>query len=403
MSHHLPSISWYRARENLHRTVTQHLSIAREQLPLSQVIGRTLASDVTTVLAVPHYDSSAMDGYATAGAPPWQLIYPDYPQDPTANVHRITVDLTPGTATPIFTGGLLPAGATSILRSEHSRSFIRDGHSYIEPLGEAPREGADMRRTGEERAAGATLATAGTTLTPRLGASLAMGGIDTVDVFNPVTVAVAFSGNEVITSGVPGPGQVRDAFSSFAEPLLEAYGAQVARTERLADTPGAFDTWISSTDAQILMVTGGSSTSGVDMVRSTLARLQATYIFESVAVRPGHPALAALLPDGRILLGLPGNPFAAYTALCSYVPVALDAAYSRPLSTLATAPIAAAHPGTGKQSIALQPARWQAGALHVLKRSQSHMLGGFARADVLAVVPAQGAATGEQVGYLPLP
>ena len=79
----------------------------------------------------------------------------------------------------------------------------------------------------------------------------------------------------------------------------------------------------------MLVFTGGSSTSGVDLVRKVLNDMGATYLFESVDVRPGHPALAARLPvpekgpnsgRERFVLGLPGNPLAAYTALYSYLP-----------------------------------------------------------------------------------
>ena len=76
------------------------------------------------------------------------------------------------------------------------------------------------------------------------------------------------------------------------------------------------------------------------MVRKTLAEAQATYLFESVQVRPGHPALAARLADGCIVLGLPGNPLAAYTALYSYLPPLLTGMRRLPLPPLDTTEIA---------------------------------------------------------------
>lgn len=402
MSHHPPSQQWHSARELMQAAGAQYTRPTVVSLPLAQAIGSTLVHDVTSVLAVPHYDSSAMDGYAVAGAPPWQLVFPAYPADKTANIHKLTVELSSGLATPIFTGGLIPSGAESILRSEHSRLSEKDGVTFLEPLTQPPAPGADIRRTGEEREAGAILASAGTLLTARCAASLAVGGIDTVQVYKPVTVAVAFSGNEVITSGIPGPGQVRDAFYPFAEHLIKAFGAQVIATTRLADTAEAFAQWMSATDAQVLLVTGGSSTSGVDMVRSTLAALGGTYLFESVRIRPGHPALAAILPGGRVLLGLPGNPLATYTALCAYLPALLDGAYHRKLTVLPTAPLALAIPALRKKTPQIIPALWDSGTLRPLERAKSHMLGGFAAADVLVYVPAEGLAAQEDATYIPL-
>lgn len=124
MSHHIPSVSWQQARQILHE---QGLEIAHhvktESLPLLATIDHYLADDVYSMMPVPHYSSSAMDGYAVAGAPPWRLVTPAYPEDSRANIHRLTVPIAPGEATPILTGGLLPEGAEAIVREEHSRLY----------------------------------------------------------------------------------------------------------------------------------------------------------------------------------------------------------------------------------------------------------------------------------------
>ena len=159
----------------------------------------------------------------------------------------------------------------------------------------------------------------------------------------------------VPTDGLPGPGEVRDAFSPQFPFIIESFGATVTSAVRLQDSAPDFRHWLGHTAADILMLTGGSSTSDVDWVRRTLAELGATYIFESVAIRPGHPALAALLPDGRLVLGLPGNPLAAHVALYSYLPAVLAGIFGQPLAQLPTGTLTAAVPGYSTKDLRLIP------------------------------------------------
>lgn len=47
-----------------------------------------------------------------------------------------------------------------------------------------------------------------------------------------------------------------------------------------------------------------------DFVPETLRRFNATLLFHKVAIRPGKPLLCAKLPDGPLILALPGTPMA---------------------------------------------------------------------------------------------
>lgn len=322
MSHHIPSVSWQQARQILHE---QGLDIAHhvktESLPLLATIGHYLADDVYSMMPVPHYSSSAMDGYAVTGAPPWRLVTPAYPEDSRANIHRLTVPIVPGEATPILTGGLIPEGAEAIVREEHSRLYegaegsSRPGMgSHLETQAsihyldmaegfEPPAPGADIRHAGAELERGELLARHGDRVSARMAAFLGTNGFDELPVYAPIPVRCAFTGNEVITFGVPAPGQVRDAFGGFMEHAIISAGCEARPSIRLADVESEFRTFLSTSTARVLVFTGGSSTSGVDLVRKVLNDMGATYLFESVDVRPGHPALAARLPvpeKGRI-------------------------------------------------------------------------------------------------------
>ncbi|WP_326502880.1 molybdopterin molybdotransferase MoeA [Rothia nasimurium] len=403
--------SWHQARQLLHQAGAA-LPLPEEEVSLAQAIGRTLGKDARALLPVPHYDSSAMDGYATAGAPPWQVLtHP--PAADGENVHRKTLPLAPGQATPILTGGLIPAGTEAVIRQEHA---LLDGSALMpDPRifdRGYPVAGADIRRSGEELAAGSRVLPAGTPITARHLGALATLGLDILSVTARPTVAIAYTGNEIITAGLPGPGQVRDAYSLAFPRIIEDLGAAVTSTCRLPDSKAKLTDWLTATRANMLLITGGSSTSTADWVRSALADLQASYLFESVAIRPGHPALAAYLPArinpaAPLVLGLPGNPLAAYTALYSYLLPWLTGITGEPLTELPTGLLTHPVPGYRKEDLRLIPARLtptaEGKSLTPLPKTQSHMLTSFATADALALVQPQGAGKGQTLKYLPLP
>ena len=78
------------------------------------------------LIPVPHYASSAMDGYAVAGPQPWTVVFPEPVETdprkmltiPPKELYRPVLNLEPGEATRIVTGGLVPAGARAVLRDE---------------------------------------------------------------------------------------------------------------------------------------------------------------------------------------------------------------------------------------------------------------------------------------------
>lgn len=402
--------SWQEARELLYQAGRSQERI-KEEIPLDQAVGRTLAEDASALLPVPHYDSSAMDGYATAGAPPWQLLESP-PAAEGENIHRRVIPLQEGQATPILTGGLLPPGAQSVIRLE--RAQLQGSRLVPTPQASGsglPAPGADIRRAGEEIAAGSKVLPAGHRLTARHLGALATLGLDRLAVWARPTLALAYTGNEIIDSGLPAPGQVRDAYSMAFPQIMTGFGAQVVGSTRLADSPSALTNWLSSTSADLLLVTGGSSRSRADWLRPVLADLGASYLFEAVAVRPGHPALAARLPASSnpaqpLVLGVPGNPLAAYTALYSYLPPWLKGALGEVEPKLGSAIIDQDLAAYSKEEPRLLPALLRLSAqgtvLTPLPKTQSHMLTSFATADALAILPAQGARAGSTLSYLPL-
>lgn len=373
------------------------------QVPLAHATGRVLARDVSSLHTMPHYASSAMDGWAVSGQGPWR---PGEATRPHSASGAVPDALAPGTARSIVTGETVPPGTTAILRQEDS---VLDPETGLLSATPAPRPGADIRPAGREASAGELLLAAGTRLVPGQIAVAAVGGHDTLPVTTPIRVRLVLSGDEVVTSGIPLPGQVRDTFGPVLPSCIGALGGDVVDTVRIGDDRRATLDALDSPAARgmdVLVSTGGTGHSPADHLRPAAGQLGATTLIGSVAMRPGHPAMLSRLPDGRLLVALPGNPLAALMAVVTLLEPLLEAATGQPPSSPVTARSGESIRGAG-HSHRLLPARWADPAeRQVLVPSEhtgSAMMRGLASADVVLVAPPSGAAAGDPVGYLPLP
>ena len=290
-------------------------------LPLADAFGRALAEDLRALFDVPHYDSSAMDGYAVSGPPPWAL-------EDAGSLH----ELRPGHARPVVTGGVVPAGASGVVRSEYTHRDPDGGGVRIGMRPESPGSeldpGRHVRRAGREAAAGDVLASAGRPLTPPLVAMAGISGHDDVSVLPPVTAALLLTGDEVRTSGTPAAGEVRDAFEVQLPHVLRAAGIEVVAVHRIGDdravTREALAELVELAD--VVVSTGGTGRSAADHVRAVLqeeTHASSRIVIDELGMRPGHPTMLAML-DRRVpagtprpvpVLALPGNPLAALAAM----------------------------------------------------------------------------------------
>jgi molybdopterin molybdotransferase len=376
------------------------------------VPGDVTAAPVSAPVDVPHYTSSAMDGFAVNGPGPWKLLALPVTGARRRNVHNTGGALDVGQALPVLTGSLLPEGTTAVVRSENSHISGADGADATDGAAPSltadyPGDGRDIRPAGQEWAAGETLVDAGVVLGPGHCAMLALCGVDGVDLVAPPRVACAFTGNEVVTHGVPAPGEVRDAFGVSFPALVSGWGAEVVRADRVPDDPVAVEDWLRCPDVQdadLVVMTGGSGRSGQDFARRFITRIADEVLADEIACQPGHPTLI-VRRSGQLVFGVPGNPFAAHAALHSFVAPAVAVLSGRGATGAADLGRGTTTDAVGplrRDRVRLLPARLDGDGLTPVAGAHSHMLSGYAVADALAVVPSDGLSPGDPVRYIRL-
>lgn len=374
--------------------------LAPVELPLASAAGHTVTRDVAALQKLPHYDSSAMDGWAVNGRGPWIITGPE-------------PSLFPGRASVIATGGLVPAGAQAILRKESGRvDHDADGSPLLKLNDNAkegePRQGQHIRPAGEEAVAGEVLIPAGTTLNPAHLALAAVAGHDNLQVQARPAVGIVLTGSEVVTSGVPEPGRVRDTFGPQLGTVIAMLGGTPAGPVRIGDS---YTEWLAALGGSevspgpvpdVTITTGGTGCSGTDHFRAAITALGGQLLLDGIAMRPGHPAVLAGLPDGRFVVGLPGNPLAAMMALITIGAPLLEALGGRSLSAVGAVTSAAdIDPCPGRTR--LIPCRFLEGLAFPSAQTGPGMMRGLAWADGVMAVPPGGVQSGEPVPVLPLP
>ncbi|MCH2164312.1 MAG: molybdopterin molybdotransferase MoeA [Marinovum sp.] len=284
-----------------------------EEVPLIEASGRVLARDVTARRDQPPFAASAMDGYA--------ICESDHSQGQTLEVigeapagHRFSGVISPGQAVRIFTGGVVPEGATRIIIQE---DVTRVGDKIT--LGDRLEEASHIRPAGCDFQYGSTLA-ASRRLSPEDVALLASMNVPMVPVHRAPKVALISTGDELVMPGeVPKDDQIIASNTFGLHALLRSLGADARLLPIAPDRESGlrlcFDL---AQDADLIVTIGGASVGDHDIVAQVMAstNTDAARSFYKVAMRPGKPLMAGRW-GGTMMVGLPGNPVSAM--VCGHV------------------------------------------------------------------------------------
>ncbi len=285
--------------------------LGTESVPVSEAMGRVLAGPVSIGIDVPHFAKAAMDGFAvraqdTFGASetsPLRLRLVGH-VTPGVILERA---VGPGECIEISTGAPMPRGADATLMVENTET---QGEEILVYKTIAP--GQNFIKAGSDIAAGSSLFGAGEELRPRHLGVLVAAGLREVEVRRAARVVLMSTGDEILSPGEPlAPGKIYNINSTTLGESLRAFGCHVRDLGVVRDESGAVKEAISSAleDADIVMLSGGSSLGRGDFVPEIMAEL-GTLLFHGIAVKPGKPTALALA-GSKLILGMPGYPTSA--------------------------------------------------------------------------------------------
>lgn len=360
---------------------------------LRSVRGATLAAPLRAADALPRFDVSAMDGYAVSGDGPWQLR-----RDIGFAGGERPVGLLDGEAVRIATGAHVPDGTSSVVRDE----FVRiDAEGTLYRLPDTPiRE--DVRRRGEYWLPGDEVAAAGTPVNAALISVAASAEVAAASVRGPVRARIVMTGDEIRGEGPLYTGQTRDAIGPVLPDILAWYGVSTIDRVHLRDSENAFDEVLAAAaDCDLLVIVGATGGGAADQLRSALDRTEATMLLRRLRLRPGGSTVAAQLDSGTVVLGLPGNPFAAIGTLLVLIGATVEAMTGAKPARKILGPLANAGELTAPVARIVPARALPGGGFHGDLRLHTAHLADLLDRDGLVVVPAD-AVDGDLAEFIPL-
>ena len=293
---------------------------ATERLNVRAALGRVLAEDVVSPLNVPAHDNSAMDGYAVRfadlkgdGDVTLKVAGTAFAGAPYQNTVKA------GECVRIMTGGVVPAGADTIVMQEHvkaerDRVTIGPGHG----------KGQNLRRAGEDLKVGQVALKRGLPLRPAEIGLISSLGIGEVTVYRRLRVAFFSTGDELVSIGMqPREGQIYDSNRYTIHGMLTRLGCEVLDMGVVRDDPKLLEKAFhdAAAAADVVITSGGVSVGEADFVKALLDKL-GEVVFWKIAMKPGRP-----LAYGKIgaahFFGLPGNPVSVMVTFYQFVRDAL--------------------------------------------------------------------------------
>ena len=271
---------------------------ATERIHIRASLGRILAIDVRSPVAVPGHDNSAMDGYAVRFrdlAPDRETVLARVGESFAGKPSGAVVGA--GQCVRIFTGGVMPQGADTVVMQERARE---EGGRVSIAAGAVAKEGANRRFAGEDLKPGQLVFRAGDLVHPAELGMMASLGIGEITVFRRLRVAFFSTGDELKSIGTALGGR-RDLRQQPLHDLRHAEAPRIARSSTWAwcrDDPEALERAFgdAAAAADVVITSGGVSVGEADFVQRPARQARRGAVLED---RDEAGPSARLRPDRR--------------------------------------------------------------------------------------------------------
>ena len=370
---------------------------------LDEAAGSLLARPLATLDDDPSADVAAINGYAICGQGPWN--------------RTLNQALAPGECNLLRAGEVLPKNADAVLEMDRAVSesgrggtMLVTGRDELSGLADErvrPELGAGIARRGSRAKAGTTILPAGRLVTAPILALAAAAGHDELSIIKPPVVGTLVLGNALLSSGRARKGRVRDALGNTVPAFVAALGARGNPAVRAPDTHELLLAEIEDANVDVLITTGATSPGDDSSVRKVLRDLDARWLIDGVSVTPGAQMLLARLPDGRFIIGLPGDPQSALAGLVTLVAPLITILRGAPLPVNIDAVLAEDAPFADfADDTRLAPVILEGPESALIARPVADTgpagLSGWANADGIAIVPPAKGYRGDAVSVMRL-
>jgi len=287
-----------------------------EEVKLNHSAGRVLTSGIASLVNVPGFRRSMMDGFAiraeeVLGASNYKPIRMSVIGESLPG-NRCGISLKTGQTVRVMTGAEVPENANAVVPVEFVE-IKSDAHcEWIDVLTSIP-EQKNISRIGEDIAVDEKVFDSGRKLRPQDVGVLASIGIQNVPVIRQPVVRIIVTGNELLPAGsIPNGVQIVDSNSPMLKALIERDGGTVVHPGIIPDDEEQIAEALMD-DCDVILVAGGSSTGKEDFAPQLVAKLGELSI-HGIAMRPSSPAGMGKIGNKTVFL-LPGNPV---SCLCAY-------------------------------------------------------------------------------------
>jgi putative molybdopterin biosynthesis protein len=297
-----------------------------ETVPLAAALSHVITSDVIAHVDAPPFDRANVDGFAvraldTVGASP------SAPKRLALNAEVIAcgvapgIEVAPGTATTIATGGVIPRGADAVVMIEHTELIEDDAAPTID-VHRAAASGQFISYAGSDISRGETLLRRGIEIGSREIGMLAACGFASVEVIRRPRVAVLSTGDELVEPGRPlRPGAVYDSNGAIIAAAVAEAGGEAVAFGAVPDDEAALERAMRQAldSCDMVVLSGGTSKGAGDLSHRVVSRLgRSGILVHGVALKPGKPLCLAVIGD-KPLVVLPGFPTSAIFTFHAFV------------------------------------------------------------------------------------
>lgn len=301
-----------------------------ERVALADALTRVLARDVVAAVDAPPFDRANVDGFALRAVDTISAS-DSAPKILTLNAEVIAcgdspaLEVTPGTATTIATGGVVPRGADAVIMVEHTELIGQPGMDNGAPrieLRRAATPGQFISYAGSDIARGETLLRKGVRIGSREIGMLAASGLARVDVVRKPRVAVISTGDELVPPGEPlKPAGIYDSNGAIIAAAVVEAGGEAVPFGAVPDDRAALDKAVRKAlvSCDMVVLSAGTSKGAGDLSHAVVAGLGAPGILvHGVALKPGKPLCLGVVSQIPVAV-LPGFPTSAIFTFHAFV------------------------------------------------------------------------------------